>query len=141
MPLLNMKTSTYNDTMHITKAYGNLVENSNVVKIGLGFMIVVILSNAIKALAIWCTMRESFHGLILTQGDAVASFLERPDMTTLGRCMGGKNDILKSPYTSTEKMPKPWRDQITSYYRVVLPRGLAHAYLSVKMFRLSKEIH
>lgn len=72
--------------IHIEYALVELVGDGSSVQIGLYFMIVVIISNLAKFLAILSTLKESSSLQLVTNGDAIASFLERPDMTTIGMC-------------------------------------------------------
>lgn len=65
------------------------------VQISLYFMIVVISFNALKLfIMLWVLMTDTSSQYLVTLGDAASSFLERPDSTTEGKCMLGREEIL-----------------------------------------------
>lgn len=67
-------------------AYSQPLRSGSAVQIAVPFMVVIIICNGLKAIAVYCTLKESSTPLLVTQGDAVASFLDQPDMATLGYC-------------------------------------------------------
>ncbi|PLB45493.1 hypothetical protein P170DRAFT_389378, partial [Aspergillus steynii IBT 23096] len=59
--------------------------------------IVVIICNATKAVCMLLAARVKRRDLLLTVGDALASFLTRPDSTTRGRCLLSRAEIARGP--------------------------------------------
>lgn len=62
--------------------------------------------NLIKALLIYYTIFIIKDGPILTMGDAVASFIQRPDPRTKGLCLSTVKHLKQHSYQTT---PQPWR--------------------------------
>lgn len=65
------------------------VENCQL-QFSLPIMIVVIICNLTKAICMLLTLRHRFATPLLTLGDAVASFLKRPDIYTRNNCLSDK---------------------------------------------------
>ena len=59
-------------------------------------LLIVILCNAIKLLAIINTVKLVKEEHFMTLGDAIASFLEVPDRSTVGQCLSTKRSFQKS---------------------------------------------
>ncbi|PYI07679.1 hypothetical protein BO78DRAFT_428803 [Aspergillus sclerotiicarbonarius CBS 121057] len=59
--------------------------------------IAVIICNITKVICMALTARVKRTDLMLTVGDALASFLTRPDPTTLGRCLLSHADMTRGP--------------------------------------------
>jgi hypothetical protein len=59
-------------------------------------MLIVIAANIVKLLVIAHILVTHKAPTLVTVGDAVASFLERPDPYTAGRCLATREDILKT---------------------------------------------
>lgn len=78
---------------------GCLVERSPPVKCRLNFnsslLIVVIIANAFKLGAMGVTLWKFNEPRLVTIGDAVASFLDRPDENFKGRCLASGPDLKK----------------------------------------------
>ncbi|TKA68236.1 hypothetical protein B0A55_10035 [Friedmanniomyces simplex] len=62
---------------------------------------VVIVMNICKCLAMVLTLLQNREVALVTVGDALASFLEKPDHLTEGRCMLAKIDVEKTLLRST----------------------------------------
>ena len=67
----------------------------------------VVVCNIIKVICMYLTARTDRTGILLTVGDALSSFLDKPDQMTRGRCflsrhdmMGGKSPWCPDAYTS-----------------------------------------
>ena len=78
--------------------------------------IVVIVCNMVKVACMFMTVRDHRKHIFLRVGDAISSFLETPDHTTLGRCMTSKDSIAKGPQ-AWEKLSiftkrRDWRDHV-----------------------------
>lgn len=57
--------------------------------------IAVIVCNAIKATCMALTLWKHRKPSLVTLGDAIAAFLEKPDLTTKGRCLSNRFDVCK----------------------------------------------
>ncbi|KAF2797901.1 hypothetical protein K505DRAFT_322270 [Melanomma pulvis-pyrius CBS 109.77] len=78
------------------------------VLMALPFILVVIVANAMKTVAIISALKICSTGHIITIGDAVASFLERPDKSLAGKCTLSKKKLVRA-YDQTNVYTKPWR--------------------------------
>ena len=72
---------------HVAYGLSTHVPQSSSIQIARVFIVVVIICNLLKTVAIFFTLRDSFSQQILTMGDAVSSYLESPDASTLGACI------------------------------------------------------
>ncbi|KAJ5378359.1 hypothetical protein N7509_011478 [Penicillium cosmopolitanum] len=70
--------------------------------------LVMIICNLIKVVCIWLLLRIDRHDLILTMGDAISSFLQRPDPTTKQWC------TLSPEFIAAEKKC-PWHSGNKSF--------------------------
>lgn len=67
----------------------------NKVQIALPFLITVVLDNFVKVICIFMTLRTCSSNHIITVGDAVASFLETPDVDTNNKCLRTQRQLLE----------------------------------------------
>jgi hypothetical protein len=82
-------------SVHIANASARVVQSGNSsLEISLFFMLIVIVSNLVKAIAMLVVLLDERPIYLVTVGDAVASFLENPDPVTLDLCTLSKDDIL-----------------------------------------------
>jgi hypothetical protein len=80
--------------IHIRNAYAqNVPDGNSKLEISLWFMLIVIASNLVKAVVMFLVLMEDSCCLV-TVGDAIASFLEKPDLITTGCCTLSKEDML-----------------------------------------------
>ena len=79
---------------HVAHGFANIVRPQSRIQISLDFMIVVIVFNALKLAIMAYVLVTDKHDYIVTLGDAASSYLRRPDPTTLGQCMLGKQEML-----------------------------------------------
>jgi hypothetical protein len=63
------------------------------IQISLYFMVVVVLFNLLKLLIMTTVLLTDQSAYLVTLGDAAASFLERPDPTTIDKCVLGKEEM------------------------------------------------
>lgn len=77
-------------------------------------MVAVIICNAVKSICMFYTVCKSKEDPLVTVGDAVSSFLESPDKTTVGMCIVSKRDIKKGiwKYTSDGITHGKWNMQL-----------------------------
>jgi hypothetical protein len=81
---------------HVGYAFREPLPSSNSVQISLAFMLVVVICNSLKVLAIYRTLKQCFPcQVILTSSDGVSSYVERPDVIALGLCTLERKDIIK----------------------------------------------
>ena len=87
-------------------------------------MIVVIVCNFCKMMImVYVALKKPSEPLV-TIGDALASFLDEPDPTTIGMCLAGKNHFEKeiSPGSVSGQVINPWGEEVlrcefrTSYW-------------------------
>jgi hypothetical protein len=72
-------------------------------------MVVVVIYNLGKMLSILYVAFYIKDDPLMTVGDAVQSFLSRPDKTTRGMCLASKADLMaKSVTITSEPEPKPY---------------------------------
>jgi hypothetical protein len=86
-------------------------------------MVVVIICNLLKAFSIYFTLRGSFAGQILTVGDAVSSYFELPDTTTVGACLFSRDKLIETVSRGEGFQPKPWRRRRVHYLLGVISNG------------------
>ncbi|EON67299.1 hypothetical protein W97_06552 [Coniosporium apollinis CBS 100218] len=87
----SMDAAAVDPPLHIIHGLSTPTADGSKVQIALSFMLVVIACNIVKTMAMFLTLRELSSPRILTSGDAVASFLARPEYITLGMCTFGKH--------------------------------------------------
>ncbi|TKA83796.1 hypothetical protein B0A55_00078 [Friedmanniomyces simplex] len=63
----------------------------------LHILVTVILMNACKSACMFLTLYRQKDATLVTIGDALSSFLDRPDALTKGRCLMAKVDVSKGP--------------------------------------------
>jgi hypothetical protein len=61
-------------------------------------MAAVIICNLLKVLCMFLTVWKYKTETLVTVGDAIASFLDKPDPTTEGRCLSSKEDFVRGPW-------------------------------------------
>jgi hypothetical protein len=91
---------------HVKEARAKVNSYANRVQIAIPFLSIVIVANFIKVIAIYSTLRMQSSGHLITAGDAIASFLERPEPATRGMCTLTKSQLCSS---RSEREPEPWR--------------------------------
>lgn len=96
---------------HVGYAFAEPRIGGSAVQVSISFMGVVVVCNAVKMLAIYCTLRGSYSSQIITQGDAVASFLQRPDFLTIGFCTTDKKALVRAVRKGIKTEPEPWEYQ------------------------------
>lgn len=66
------------------------------IQISLYFMAIVVTANLLKLLVMAMVLLTDCSAYLVTLGDAASSFLERKDMTTTGKCIHGKEEMVIS---------------------------------------------
>jgi hypothetical protein len=116
-------TFVSNTALHVSYALSSPRRNSSSVQIGLVFMVVVILCNLLKVSSIYFTLRGGFARQILTVGDAVSSYLKRPDTSTVGACLFSRSKLIDAVSRGKGFQPKQWRRRRVHYLLGVTNNG------------------
>jgi hypothetical protein len=94
----------------------------------LGIMIGVIICNLVKAICMGITLWKLHTPTLVTIGDAVASFLDEPDRTTVGLCVVSNNDVKEGAWNLPR--PRPWVPERRRWFEAVSRRrGIATSLL------------
>lgn len=111
LPILTIGRSTLS-TIEVTVDYclAHRVQEHCKLQFSVTIMIVVIVCNLVKAICMGVIAWKQDQQPLVTLGDAIASFLRQPDMTTAGRCVADKAGFpsrrswtsLESSWTLTE---------------------------------------
>lgn len=80
----------------------------------LAIMIVVIICNLTKTICMGIIAWKQDSEPLVTLGDAIASFLDRPDMTTEGNCVVGKTRFVKN--RSWGLLPSRWTPKRSRWF-------------------------
>ena len=88
--------------------------------VNLPICLAVIFCNAVKVICMFLTAHDERREILLTVGDAVSSFMDKPDSMTEGNCLLSKFDIIKSPQSPTTLQPdkKRWMKSVSISYWV-----------------------
>jgi hypothetical protein len=80
-------------SVHVAEAFSKKVDSQSRVQISLYFMIIVLIFNTLKLTIMALVLLTDRSAYLVTFGDAVASFLKRPDPYTDRMCMLGKEEL------------------------------------------------
>ncbi|KAJ9224610.1 hypothetical protein DTO021C3_722 [Paecilomyces variotii] len=97
-------TGSYN-TAPVDHCLSQTTEQDCQLLFSLPICIAVILCNLTKIVCMFLTARDDRKEIFLTVGDAISSFLTRPDPTTEGRCLLSMKNISKGPW--------PWKSPLS----------------------------
>ena len=86
----------------------------------LAIMIFVIVCNLIKTVCMSTIAWKQDPEPLVTLGDAIASFMDRPDVTTIGNCIAGKARFEKS--TSWDSLSRRWESKSLLLFRAASSR-------------------
>lgn len=106
-------------SMHVKQAFAKTISPLSRIQISLYFMVTVIALNLLKlAIMLWVLFTDK-HEYIVTQGDALVTFLKRPDLATRGKCTYGKEEMLYHlghvpyyPKREEKTMGDRWTDRL-----------------------------
>jgi hypothetical protein len=90
---------------HVTYARAKVNRYGNRVQISTLFLSIVIISNIVKIVGIYFAIRMRSSGHLITAGDAIASFLERPEPGSTGKCTLTKPQLCSQTYHGATE---PW---------------------------------
>jgi hypothetical protein len=82
------------DNARIAESFARILNRESRVQLSLDFMIIVISFNFLKVVIMLWVLLTDRSGYLVTLGDAISSFLDRPDPYTVGQCMLDKDDHL-----------------------------------------------
>ena len=108
---------------HVAYGLSTHVPQSSSIQIARVFIVVVIISNLLKTVAIFFTLRDSFSQQILTMGDAVSSYLQSPDQSTLGACILQRKKLVRNILHGEKHRPVQWRRRRVHYLLGVISNG------------------
>lgn len=94
--IVSNQSSSAIPPLRVISAWAKPLGKSNQVQISLHFMAIVIACNLCKLFVMLQTLRASFIPRINTLGDAVSSFLQRPDPTFSSMCLLDKHGIVEA---------------------------------------------
>ena len=120
---LNYDQSGGYTTQHVAYGLSTHVPQSSSIQIARVFIIVVIICNLLKTVAIFFTMRNCFSQQILTMGDAVSSYLQSPDISTLGACILKRKKLVRNIAHGKKHEPAQWRRRKVHYLLGVISNG------------------
>ncbi|MCJ1394217.1 hypothetical protein MMC18_007095 [Xylographa bjoerkii] len=89
----NASTNNGNNYFMVTSCYSVEATEQCKVRFGLSIMLIVIVCNLLKTICMALTLWTIHEWPLVTIGDAIASFLEQPDITTIGLCLLSKADV------------------------------------------------
>lgn len=93
------------------------------------FLIIVCICNALKIVTFVLTLRLApREQTLVTQGDAIQSFIDRPDLRFSGMCLATKEDFMSldgmSQIWSSENMPDGWRVRQAKHLHVLHAKAM-----------------
>lgn len=97
--------------LHVEYALSSPRSNSSSVQIGIYFMIIVIIANAAKSVVMLLVFKDTSTSYLVTTGDAIASFLEKPDTVTVGMCSLDKKAVIRQAGGFQDVKPGTWRNR------------------------------
>jgi hypothetical protein len=71
-------------------------------------MMIVIICNVVKTICMFLVVLKAEDYPLVTLGDAIASFLERPDPATKGMCLISKRNVLDKAF-NIPQVPRKWK--------------------------------
>ena len=80
--------------IHVAEIVSVMLDNGSKVQLVLPFVVVVLVSNAVKVIVMWTLYKQSHTVGLATIGDAVQSFLQMPDRSTIGLCLESKETMV-----------------------------------------------
>ncbi len=106
--------------MPIQYCLSQRVEEHCQLQFSLAIMVIVILCNLLKTVCMGIIAWKRDWQPLVTLGDAIASFLDRPDLTTEGNCLVGKKRFETSK--NWDPTPSSWNLQRLTWYQTASKR-------------------
>jgi hypothetical protein len=102
--------------LRVNKCFSERTGQNCKLNFSVPLVVVVIVFNAIKALALLVGISQLRNDPMLTVGDAVASFLQRPDPSSLNMCLISQGDIHRSTLGWQElQQPRAYTNNLPSW--------------------------
>lgn len=83
-------------SLHVDRAASRKTDRESKVQLAIPFMSIVLVCNLVKVIVMFLILLNDHEHHLVTNGDALASFLENPDHTTVGYCVASEEDIKRS---------------------------------------------
>lgn len=112
-----------NTMVHVSYGLSTHVPYSSSIQIAQVFVVVVIICNFLKTVAIFFILQNSFSQQILTLGDAVSSYLASPDLSTLGACILDKKKLNENISHGEKYELAQWRRHKVHYLLGIISNG------------------
>ena len=109
--------------LHVSYGLSTHIQQSSSIQVARMFIVVVIICNIVKTVAIYFTLRNSFSPRILTLGDAVSSYLKSPELSTLVACTLSKKKLVRNISHGEKHKPSQWRHRRVHYLLGVIGNG------------------
>ncbi|KAI4263476.1 MAG: hypothetical protein L6R42_001378 [Xanthoria sp. 1 TBL-2021] len=110
-------------TLHTSYGLSTHIPQSSSIQVARMFLVVVMVCNVLKTIAIYFTLRESLSSQILTLGDAVSSYLEPPDLGTMGACILSRRKLARNSSHGEKHGPAQWQHRRVHYLFGVTGNG------------------
>lgn len=114
------ETVSIPDGTRLQYCLSNPVEEHCKLQFSLAIMVIVIISNVVKTVCMSVIAWKQDPEPLVTLGDAIASFLDRPDMTTAGNCIVEKTRFEESRSWSWHT--SRWDARRLRWFRAASPR-------------------
>ncbi|CAG8303123.1 unnamed protein product [Penicillium salamii] len=116
---------------HVGYGFAEVLHKGSAVQISSAFLAVVLACNLLKTLAIYYILRGSYDSQIITQGDAISSFLADPDHHTVGFCAIEKSRLIKLLRSRSDKHPEAevWENRKSLYLDRAIGRWASYMTL------------
>lgn len=101
-------------SIHLGPALSRQTNDGSNVQLAVPFMVVVLICNLTKMTVMFLMLFNDHEEHLVTNGDALASFLQKPDQTTVGYCVASERSIRESLSTSdgyiaaANQEPRTW---------------------------------
>lgn len=116
--------------LRIQYAFAQPTTTSSQVQCSLVFLLIVIFCNLIKCVLIYDTYRNSSERRVITLGDAVASFLNRPEESTAGMCLANRHSIVPRHSNKAKKQDGCEVQEWTEYFLRYSQINIEHTWWS-----------
>lgn len=99
--------------------YSTPLTNGSSIQLAIPFMLIVVICNALKVIAMFFTLRWSTLPHLVTQGDAISSFLEHSDASTLSYGTLDRATIVGVSDLPVSKRLRPWKVESRTYFAML----------------------
>jgi hypothetical protein len=92
--IMKLDVASWPESAHVVRGIAKIVMPKSRLQISLTFMLVVVCFNLLKLCIMTWVLFTDRSAYLVTLGDALASFLEEPDLTTRNQCILSKEEML-----------------------------------------------